>query len=202
MKAKKTIGIAGLTAGLTVASSFMAPIAAFASEEKTGIALILPDMTEFIPMVVAFIVVAILLGKFGWPVVDNIITKREDLVREALKKSEEAQIEAERTLQEYQTQLAEAKAQASQIVADARATGEAVKADITAQAQAEAADMIAKAKVAIEAEKKAAITELQGSIADTSIAVAAKLIGNDLSDDEHRAIIERYVNEAGTFNAD
>ena len=202
MKAKKTIGIAGLTAGLTVASSFMAPIAAFASEEQTGIALILPDMTEFIPMVVAFIVVAILLGKFGWPVVDNIITKREDLVREALKKSEEAQIEAERTLQEYQTQLAEAKAQASQIVADARATGEAVKADITAQAQAEAADMIAKAKVAIEAEKKAAITELQGSIADTSIAVAAKLIGNDLSDDEHRAIIERYVNEAGTFNAD
>ena len=116
--------------------------------------------------------------------------------------SSEAQIEAERTLQEYQTQLAEAKAQASQIVADARATGEAVKADITAQAQAEAADMIAKAKVAIEAEKKAAINELQGSIADTSIAVAAKLIGTDLSDDEHRAIIERYVNEAGTFNAD
>ena len=72
---------------------------------------------------------------------------------------------------------------------------------ITAQAQKEAADMIEKARVAIEAEKKSAIAELQGSVADTSIAVASKLIGSDLSDDEHRALIERYVNEAGSFNA-
>ena len=51
-----------------------------------------------------------------------------------------------------------------------------------------------------EAEKKAAISELQGSVADISIAVASRVIGSDLSDDEHRAIVERYVNEAGSFN--
>ena len=61
--------------------------------------------------------------------------------------------------------------------------------------------MIEKARLAIESEKKAAIAELQGSVADTSIAVASRIIGQDLSDDEHRAIIERYVNEAGSFNA-
>lgn len=61
--------------------------------------------------------------------------------------------------------------------------------------------MIEKARGAIEAEKKAAIAELQSSVADTSIAVASKVIGADLSDDEHRQLIERYVNEAGSFNA-
>ena len=61
--------------------------------------------------------------------------------------------------------------------------------------------MIEKARAAIETEKKAAIAELQGSVADTSIAVASRLIGDDLSDEEHRKIIERYVNEAGSFNA-
>ena len=76
-----------------------------------------------------------------------------------------------------------------------------MKADITAKAQAEAAGMIEKAHVAIEAEKKAAIADLQGSVADLSINVAAKLIGNDLTDDEHRKMIERYVAEAGSFNA-
>ena len=50
-------------------------------------------------------------------------------------------------------------------------------------------------------EKKAAIADLQGSVADLSINVAAKLIGNDLTDDEHRKMIERYVAEAGSFNA-
>ena len=60
-----------------------------------------------------------------------------------------------------------------------------------------AADMVAKA----EAEKKAAVAELQGSIADLSVDVASRLVGHDLNDDEHRKIIEHYVTEAGSFNA-
>ena len=112
----------------------------------------------------------------------------------------EAKIESERVLVEYKKQLADAKAEAAKIVADARETGDAVKAEIQSKAQSEAADMIAKAKSTIEAEKKAAIAELQASIADTSVDVASKIIGQDLSDAEHRAIIERYVKEAGSFN--
>jgi len=61
--------------------------------------------------------------------------------------------------------------------------------------------MIEKAKVAIEAEKRAAVKELQESMADTSIAVASRLIGEDFSDEEHRKLIERYVKEAGSLNA-
>ncbi|WP_241157292.1 F0F1 ATP synthase subunit B [Adlercreutzia sp. ZJ242] len=163
--------------------------------------MLIPDMNEFIPMLVAFVIILVILAKFGWPVIDNIVTKREHNIREALKKSEEAQIESERVLAEYQKQLADAKAQSAQIMAEARATGDAVKADITAKAQAEAADMIAKAKVAIEAEKKQAIADLQASVADTSVDVAARLIGEDLTEGEHRQIIERYVKEAGSFNA-
>lgn len=202
MKAKLKTKLAKASVATAAAASLACafPTLAFAAE-KEGIAVLVPDMNEFVPMLVAFIIILIILAKFGWPVIDNIIVKRETTIREALKKSEEAQIESERTLAEYKEQLAEAKTQSAQIVAEARATGEAVKADITAKAQAEAADMIAKAKVAIEAEKKQAIAELQASVADTSVDVAARLIGEDLSDAEHRAIIERYVKEAGSFNA-
>ena len=120
----------------------------------------------------------------------------------------EAQLEAQRAaaaqaVNELARQIAPAtlKAQAAQIVADAKKTGEAVKADITDKAQSEATAMIEKAHNAIEAEKKAAISELQGSVADLSVSVASRLIGEDLNDAEHRKIIERYVNEAGSFNA-
>ena len=61
--------------------------------------------------------------------------------------------------------------------------------------------MIAKARNAIESEKKQAVAELQATVADTSVAVAGRLIGQDLTDEEHRKIIERYVAEAGSFNA-
>ena len=208
----KGAAIAGSAA--VFSSTFAFPALAFAADESEGlvnevgeaaeasggIMAIVPDPLEFVPMLVAFIILWIILAKFGWPMFNGMLEKRENTIREALKKSEEAQIESERTLAEYKKQLADAKAQATQIVADARETGEAVKADIQAKAQAEAADMIEKAKSTIEAEKKAAIAELQASIADTSVDVAAKLIGNDLTEGEHRAIIEKYVKEAGSFN--
>ena len=205
MKAKNKkglfMGAMGMLAAYVLAA---APALAFAAEEGEstgGIAAILPEMHEFIPMLVAFIILWIVLAKFGWPAFDGMLQKRSDTIQADLKKAEEARIEGERVLAEYKQELADAKQQASQIVADARTTGETVKADITAAAQKEAADMIEKARAAIEAEKKAAIADLQGSVADTSVAVASKIIGSDLSDDEHRAIIERYVNEAGSFNA-
>ena len=193
---------AGLIGAATLALS-ASPVLAFAAEgeeEAGGLSVILPEMLEFVPMLVAFIILWIVLAKFGWPMFNGMLEKRENTIREALKKSEEAKIESERVLAEYKKQLDDAKAQATQVIADARATGDAVKADIQEKAQAEAADMIAKAKTTIEAEKKAAIAELQASIADTSIDVAQRLIGEDLTDAEHRAIIERYVKEAGSFN--
>ncbi|MBR5259756.1 MAG: F0F1 ATP synthase subunit B [Eggerthellaceae bacterium] len=195
--------VAKLSACALVASAAF-PALAFASEEgegAAGIAAILPNMMEFIPMLIAFIILWVVLAKLGWPVFAGMLEKRETTIREALKKSEEAQIESERVLAEYKEQLADAKTQSAQLIAEARATAEAVKADITAKAQAEAADMIAKAKVAIEAEKKQAVADLQASVADISVDVAARLIGEELTDDEHRKIIERYVNEAGSFNA-
>lgn len=206
MKANKAKQAAARIGGLTLAAfgtSAAFPALAFASEEEAsgGISAILPSMTEFVPMLVAFIILCVVLGKFGWPMFNAMLEKRESTIKGDLEKAEAARIESERALSEYKAQLEEAKAQAAKIVADAKATGEAVKADITAKAQVEADQMIAKAKVAIEAEKKAAVAELQSSVADTSIAVASRLIGENLSDDEHRKIIERYVNEAGSFNA-
>ena len=197
MKAgKKFLALLALASALVCAR----PSFAFAAEEG-GISKILPDMNEFVPMLVAFIIIVIVLAKFGWPMFEGIMVRRETAIKESLEKSEAARIESEKLLEEYKQQLAEAKAQASQIVADAKKTGEAVKADIQSKAQDEAANMIEKAKVAIEAEKKQAVSELQSSVADLTVSVTARIVGEDLSDDEHRAIIERYVNEAGSLNA-
>ena len=199
---KCTNKAAKLSAVFAAATALAMAVPAYAiADEGGGIEAILPKMNEFIPMLVAFIILWIILAKFGWPIFDGMLVKRENTINEALKKSEEAKIEAERTLAEYQKQLADANAQAAKVIADAKETGEAVRADITKQAQDEATAMIEKARIAIEAEKKAAISDLQGSIADISVDVASRLISSDLSDAEHRAIIERYINEAGSFHA-
>ena len=195
-KAKAWLALTGAAASASLAF----PALAFA-EQKEGVAVIIPDMLETVPMLIAFIVLVIILWKFGWPMFESMLEKREKTIAEALMKSEEARIESERVLAEYQQQLSEARAQAAKIVADAKESAEALRADINKQAQEESAAMIEKARVAIEAEKQTAMNDLRNSVADLSVDVASRLVANDLSDDEHRKIIERYLNEAGSFHA-
>ncbi len=187
---------------MSVFAGLLSPTLAFANEEasSSGIGAIIPNPIEFFPMLIAFIILCIVLGKFGWPMFNGMLEKREKSIRDELEQSENAKVEAEKVLEEYKKQLESAKAESAEIVATARTNAEAIEADLKKKAEASAEEIIAKAKVSIEAEKKAAIAELQSSVADMSIDVASKLIANDLSDDEHRKIIEKYIVEAGSFN--
>ena len=76
----------GVVALLGVAA--FCPLPAFAAEEGQGIGAILPHMDEFIPMLVAFIILWIILAKFGWPLFDGMLKKREDTIKNSLEKSE------------------------------------------------------------------------------------------------------------------
>ena len=186
---------------IVAGASALALSPSYAFAEGAGISAILPKMDEFIPMLVAFIILWIILAKFGWPLFEGILKKREDTVRDSLEKSESARIEAQRLLAERQAELDQAKSEVSQIIIDARKNAEDIKSTIEAEARAEAKAIVDKAHASIAAERVAAAKELQRSVADLSVEVAGRLIGEDLSDEEHRRIIERYVQEAGNLNA-
>lgn len=199
---KKIVTRVSASAALASAMAFAAPTMAFAAERETeGISAILPVMDEFIPMLVAFLILLAILVKFGWPMFDKVLKTREETIRGALEQAEENRIESERVLAEYKEQLAQARQESATIVAEAKQAGEAVRADMASKAQAEADQIVAKAREAIESEKKAAIAELQGSVADLTVAVTARVIGEDFSDEDHRKLIERSIAEVGTLNA-
>ncbi|MDR0346955.1 MAG: F0F1 ATP synthase subunit B [Coriobacteriales bacterium] len=170
------------------------------AEEAGGLALLIPNPGEFIPMLICFILIWVILAKFAWPMITGMLDKRVTTISEALEKAEFTRVESERLLEEQKAHLEEAKKQATQIIADARTTGEAMRAEMAAQAQEDARLLIDKANAVIEAEKKMAIAQLQSSVANLSISVAGRLIGQDLSDSDHRKLIERYLAEAGSLD--
>ena len=192
-------GAAAIAAG---AVALAAPSLALAEENSDlGIGILIPNMSEFIPALIAFLVIWVVLAKFAWPMIVGMLDKRQETIKNNLDEAEAAKIEAQRFLEEYKKQLAEARREAAGIVDEARRAGEQVKADITAQAQAQADEMIAKAKKSIEKKKQAAIADLQSSVADLSVAVAGRFIGEGLSDADQRKLIEKYVAEAGALDA-
>lgn len=162
---------------------------------------IIPNLAELIPAIISFAIVFFVLSKFAWPAISEMLDKRAESIRDGLERAEAARIEAERLLEEYKQTMAEARKEAGTILQQAKQSAESTRTDAQARAQAEYDDMLTKAREAIEGEKRAAIAELQRSVADISVAVAGKLIGSELSTEDHLKVIEKYVAEAGSLNA-
>jgi len=162
---------------------------------------IIPNLAELIPAIISFAIVFFLLSKFAWPAISEMLDKRADTIRDGLERAEAARVEAERLLEEYKRTMAEARKEAGTILQQAKQSAESTRTEAQARAQSEYDDMLTKAREAIDGEKRAAIAELQSSVADISVAVAGKLIGSELTKEDHLKVIEKYVSEAGSLNA-
>lgn len=163
--------------------------------------LLIPKLTELIPAAVSFLIILFVAVKYVWPPITSVLDERAVNIRESLEKAEAAKIEAERLLAEYRQTMAEARKEAATVLASARQSADATRAEAATKAQAEYDAMLVKAREAIEGEKNAAIAQLQASVADLTVAVAGKVIGSELSEAEHRKVIEKYLAEAGSLNA-
>jgi F-type H+-transporting ATPase subunit b len=196
--------------GLGVASVSYASIAfaaegaaegATAEAAQSGVSKLLPPLGEFIPVLIAFLVLFAIMWKFALPAVVESLDKRAETIRTGLERAEAARIEAERLLEEYRQTMADARKEAGAILQQAKQAAEATRSEAAVKAAAEYDEILNKAKDAIEGEKRAAIAALQASVADISVSVAGKIIGSELSKEDHLNVIEKYISEAGSLNA-
>ena len=157
-------------------------------------------LLEVIVALTSFLVLFGVLAKFAFPPITKMLDQRAENIRESLEKAEQTRVDAERLLDEYKVQMAEARLEAAKVIEQGRKVADTMKDEILAKANEEAAAILVKAREEIGAEKRAAMAELQASVADLSVAVAGKVIGTSLSDAEHRKLIESYVAEVGSLN--
>jgi F-type H+-transporting ATPase subunit b len=181
-------------ASLFIAST---PVAALAEEENTGMKLLIPNMAEFIPACIAFLIIFFIMSKFAWPMVLKMMEDRENKIQGDMDAAEQAKDQARSDAQAYADRLAVAEREAADIIAAAKREAEEERSRILAKAQQDAAATIAKARDAVESERKKALVQLSGSVVDLSVEIAGKIIGNDLDDAEHRALAEKYLAEVG-----
>lgn len=162
--------------------------------------LIIPNTTEMWVNIAAFAVLFVVMWKVAFPPITKMLDARADKIRESIEKAEETRVEAERLLEEYRVQMAEARTEAAKVIEQGRTVAENMKNEIVAKAREEAQAEKAKAIEAIKSEKAAAMAELQASVADLSVAVAGKILGEKMTASDHEALIERYIAEVGSLN--
>ncbi len=185
-------------AATVFASAAFAPVMAFAEEEKrSGIMLLIPTPAEFIPAIIAFVIIFFVLSKLAWPKVIAATTAREEKIQSDLDSAREVKEKAEADAKSREELLADAQREAGEIIAQARRDADEERNKILAKAQKDASATISKAHDAVAAERRKAMVQLSVSVVDLSVEIAGKIIGNDLSDDEHRALAEKYLVEVG-----
>ena len=186
------------------AGTVLAPAAALAEEAESaaGADILIPKPAEFVPALVIFLVILFLLSKFAWPKVLEMLEQRERTIQESIDEAEEIKARAADTRDEADAVIADARRRASEIVLAARGDAEKERARIVADAHAEAEDIIAKARDRAADEQRRVYANATDSIAKVSVAVAGKIVGETLADNEEkqRELIKKYIAEVGSLN--
>ena len=130
---------------------------------------------------ILFVGLLILLKKYAWGPILSAVNEREEGIKNALSAAENAKKEMENLQADNQKLLKEARAEREAILKEARELKNKMIDDAKVEAKQQAAKLITMAQAAIETEKKAAISDLKSQVADLSISIAEKVLGEELS---------------------
>ncbi len=155
-----------------------------------------PDFGLFFWMLVAFLVVFLLLAKFGFPVITRSVEERKNFIDESLRKAHEARERLDNIEKEGESILQEAREKQAQILREAAQARDAIVEQAQEKARQEGNRLLDEAKTAIAQEKSAAIADIRRQVAALSVEIAGKVLRENLKDDKSQMdLIDRMLDE-------
>lgn len=143
------------------------------------------------------IVVFLVLKKFLWKPVMNMITDRQREIDDLYENAGKDRSEAAQLRSQYEQQLAEAQQTGDRIVKDAVARGQRREEEILRQATEEADAIRRKAQADIARDKKKAVDEAKGEIAGLALDIAGKVVGQSMDDQAHAKLVDQFIDQLG-----
>ena len=145
--------------------------------------------------IVTFALLVVVLGRFAWKPILQVLHTREQEIADSLKKAEEAKKDAERMMQENKIAMEKAGNETARLIAEGRSMAEQLKNDIVAKANESAKKMLEQAKDEIGREKESAMAQLRSEVADLSISVAEKILDESLDGAKQKKMVDKVLQQ-------
>ena len=142
---------------------------------------------------VGFIVLYLLLRRFLFGPIQNILEQRRVEVESALDRSAEELQRAEQLRGEYETHLARIRDEGRQRMQEAVREGQEAREAILAEARAQAQGTLNRARAQIDLETRQAMQELRHHVVDLAIEAARKAVHETLDEERHRELVDRAI---------
>ena len=140
------------------------------------------------------------LKKFLFVPIKNMIDSRQKEVDDMYSDAEVAREEAIGLKGEYESRLESAKEESEEILKNAHRRATLKEEEILREAKDEAARIIERAEAECELERKRIINEVKDDVSDMAIGIASAVIEREVSDKEHRQLIDSFIDGIGDGN--
>jgi F-type H+-transporting ATPase subunit b len=145
-----------------------------------------------------FILFFAIIWAFALKPVSKILADRQERIETGLKDAEQARSDRENAEQERVATLSEARREANEILTRAQKVAQETRdADIAATRE-ELERLRVRAAAEIEAEKTRAIADVRAEVADLALLAAGKVVGESMTDERQRRLVEEFLSTAGS----
>ena len=142
----------------------------------------------------------LIIKKFLFKPVNNVLDKRQEELDSQYEEAQKVNISAQENKEKWEAMLSGANAEADRILSSATENAKYRGDKIIEEAQDRADSIIRVAKTEAELERKRVSDDLKRQIVEVSGAMAEKMLGREINTDDHRNLIDSFIDEIGDEN--
>ena len=144
-----------------------------------------------------FILFFIIIWSFAFKPVSAMLADRTSRIEQGLKDADQARRDRENAEAERVATIGEARREANDILARAQKVAQETRDADIAATRDELERLRTKAAGEIEAEKTRAIQEVRAEVADLALLAASKVVGETMTDERQRRLVEEFIKTSG-----
>ena len=146
---------------------------------------------------VNLLILYIAFKKFLFVPIKKMIDDRQKEIDDMYTDAESARESAGELKAEYEEKMSRATEESEEILKAAHRRAQLKEEEILKEANAEASRVLERAEEQIELEKKRALNDVKDQVSSMAIGIASAVIERDVSEDEHRELIDDFINNIG-----
>lgn len=156
-----------------------------------------PQWGTIILTLITFAILLALLKKFAWGPLKEVMDQRERDINKDIDDAEQAKARAQELEERNQQTLKETQEEVHRIIEDAKVQARQQHEEIIHEANVRANGMIETAQNEINSEKERALADINNQVSELSVLIASKVLQKEISEQDQKALVEKYIKEAG-----
>ncbi len=168
---------------------------AHATEATGGLGTLGINLKIFIAQLVNFGVVLLVLWKWAYKPVVNLLEQRQEKIAQGIKQAEEVEKRVHNLESEQKKVIAEARAEATSILEEARASADERKGKLLSKAKEEVQSVVQKGKAQLAAEKDQMIRDARDEIAKIAVEASRKILAESVDTKTAQKLAEGVIDE-------